>query len=287
MKGRAARRCQLKTPKAGNLASNPEELKVKNTSRNQYGRFAGVYDKMDADRHSRLMVDYTFRIMSKLEIEATDVLDVCCGTGSAVKAFADHRYNVAGLDQSREMLAVAKQKLAGTGAVLYRKSLPRFEIKKGGRAKGVRQFDLVTSYFDSLNYMLTAKDLKSAFQSVAKHTRPGGWFVFDMNTPHALKYMWDDDIHATDSKELSTIWVNEFDEKTGIATCYAGFFVKKRGNVWERFDETHYERAYANGHIRKMLRETGFTVRGFYRCFYFEPPTNTTNRICVVAQRKK
>lgn len=260
---------------------------AKNTSRSQYGKFAGVYDQMSADRHSERMVDYTLRIVSKFRIEAGDVLDVCCGTGSAVKAFVDHGYDACGLDQSRAMLAAAEKKLFGTKAVLYRKSLPRFEIKARGKAKGLRQFDLVTSYFDSLNYMLTAKDLMAAFRSVAKHTRPGGWFVFDMNTPHALKYMWDDNIHATDSKELSTIWVNEYDERTGIAVCYAGFFVKKGGKVWERFDETHYERGYTNGQIRKMLRETGFAVRGFYRCFYFEAPTNQTNRICVVAQRKK
>ena len=287
MKGRAACWCQLKMPRVGDLGRTSEESMVKNTGRNQYGKFAGVYDEMAADRHSERMVDYTLRLVSKFRIEAEDVLDVCCGTGSAMKAFADHGYNVAGLDQSREMLVIAKKKLAGTGAALYRESLPRFEIKRGGKAKGVRQFDLVTSYFDSLNYMLTAKDLKSAFRSVARHTKPGGWFVFDMNTPHALKYMWDDNTHATDSKELSTIWVNEYDDKTGIAVCYAGFFVKKRGKVWERFDETHYERGYTNSSIRKMLRDVGFTVRGFYRCFYFEPPTGETNRICVVAQRKK
>jgi SAM-dependent methyltransferase len=259
---------------------------VKNTGERQYGKFAEVYDKLDADRHSRLMADYTLRIIDKFGIEVKDVLDLCCGTGSAVKAFAEHGFVMAGLDQSRHMLAVAREKLRGRGIKLYQRSLPKFDIRLPGKAKEVRQFDLVTSFFDSLNYMLSARDLKTAFRSVARHVKPGGWFVFDMNTPHGLRYVWSDYKHASDGKDLVSIWINDYDEQSGLASCHVGLFLKKRGKLWERFDEMHYERGYTNGQIRKMLRETGCTVREVYRCGRFEKPDNTTNRICVVAQRK-
>jgi hypothetical protein len=75
-----------------------------------------------------------------------------------------------------------------------------------------------------------------------------------------------------------------YDDKRETATLNATFFIKD-GRRWTRFDEVHRERAYSNRSIRLWLKETGFQVKGIYRCFTFERPNKKTNRICVVARR--
>ncbi len=250
----------------------------------QYRKFAEVYDQMKADRHSRLMVDYTMDIIRKFKIDVRTGLDLCCGTGTAIKLFTAHGFEMSGLDASKDMLAVARKKLEGKNVRLYRQTLPKFEIRKGGKSKQLQRFDLITSYFDALNYLLTARDLKTCFRGVFRHLENGGWFIFDMNTPKALTTLWDENVHADVTPDLAWVWKNEFYPKTKKAACYATFF-RRRGSMWERFDEVHWEAAYPNSEIRKMLREVGFTIKGFYHCRTFDRPTKETTRICVVARR--
>jgi SAM-dependent methyltransferase len=252
----------------------------------QYVKFADVYDKMKADTHSIRMTETTFKIMRRFKIQAEEGLDLCCGTGTALKVFAESGMKMAGLDRSRRMLAAARKKLKGLGVELFCQSLPRFSIPARRRSAKTRQFDLVTSFFDSLNYLLTARDLAAAFRSVNRHLKRGGWFIFDMNTPAAMKALWDEKVQAEALKDLAWVWKAEYDPKRQAGDCLATFFVKK-GRGWQRFDELHRERAYPNSAIKKMLRQAGFTVRGFYRCHTFEPPTRDTYRICAVAQKRK
>ena len=252
---------------------------------NRYHKFAKVYDKMKADHFSTQMTDYTLRLVDRFGIEVHQLLDLCCGTGTACLLFARRGFTVSGLDQSPHMLAVARKKLKGKNVTLYRQSLPKFLVPARRGSRQPRQFDLVTSFFDSLNYLLTPRDLKATFASVHRHLRPGGWFIFDMNTPYALRFLWDGQEHTEVRDDLVTVWRNEYHEKNTSATCHATFLVK-RGRHWERFDEAHTERGYSNAEIKRLLREAGFVIKGFYECLTVTRPTKNTDRICVVARRK-
>jgi SAM-dependent methyltransferase len=249
-----------------------------------YSQLARVYDLMGADRHSVTMTDYCRKIFRRFKIHPQTVLDLCCGTGSALQIFSDWGLTVAGLDQSTAMLAIAARKLKGRKITLYQKSLPRFALLDDGRVGVVRRFDLVTSFYDSLNYLTTARDLKAAFRSVYKHLEPGGWFIFDMNTEAALKILWGGQVYAGTMDDIAWVWRNNYLKGRHAAECHTTCFVRK-GKLWERFDETHVERAYPNEKIASMLEAVGFHIRGFYRCHTFRKPTTNTYRICGVAQR--
>jgi SAM-dependent methyltransferase len=239
---------------------------------------------MGADEHSARMVEYTFKILRRFRVKVSCGLDVCCGTGTAIALFLDHGIEMAGLDQSASMLAVAAKKLKGRGVKLYQKSLPSFRILCTDDSRRIRTFDLITCFYDSLNYLKNAAQFKAAFRSIYRHLNSGGWFIFDMNTPAALKLLWGGQVYADAHDDLVWVWKNTYHEKTQSATCRTTFFVK-RGRLWERFDEEHIERAYDNAVIRKLLREVGFQIKGFYRCFSFTPPKKGTYRICGVARR--
>ena len=124
-----------------------------------YTEFAHVYDLMGADRHSAKMVEYTFKIFRKFNIKATCGLDLCCGTGTAISLFLDQGLPMSGLDQSASMLAVAAKKLKGRKVRLYQKSLPKFRILHSGDSRRLRRFDLVTCFYDSLNYLKNTREL--------------------------------------------------------------------------------------------------------------------------------
>lgn len=248
-----------------------------------YSKLAIIYDQMGQDRHSRQMVLYTQELFERLDISPRTGLDLCCGTGTALQLFHDAGYRMAGLDGSSAMLACAASKLKGLGIKLYHKKLPRFRLLDESDSSKVVQFDFVTSFYDSLNYLTKVRDLEAAFRSVRRHLKPGGLFVFDMNTPRALQVIWDEQTYADSRDDIAWVWKNDYDPKRKMAACYATCFYKKR-DKWHRFDEVHWERGYSNEQIKRLLHRAGFRIRGFYKCGTFRRPGPKTYRIAVVAE---
>ncbi len=71
------------------MKENLDESQFKNSGRTMhiYKKFATVYDQMDADLHSKLMVPYCLKILKKFKTNPSEGLDLCCGTGSAILEF--------------------------------------------------------------------------------------------------------------------------------------------------------------------------------------------------------
>ena len=163
-------------------------------------------------------------------------------------------------------------------------TLPKLEVLDPVSKKPYRA-DFAFSFYDSLNYLLSAKDLQTAFTQIARHLKPGGWFIFDMNTPHALETVWGNTVWGGALDDLCWIFRNSYDEANGLGAVRTTFFVK-RGKLWRRFDETHVERGYSFTLLRQLLKKSGFNVRAIYQCYKFERAGEKTNRICVVARKK-
>lgn len=250
-----------------------------------YDKFGIVYDHIGHDRFSTKMAEYTLQLLEQHKFLPTDGLDLCCGSGSAIEYFCDQGIAMSGLDRSGAMLASARKKLKGHGVKLYRQALPKFDIRVGRNSQR-RRFDLITCFFDSLNYLQTERELMTAFRAVHRHLRPGGWFVFDMNTPYMLNNIADEGGGPTStvSDDVACVFRDKPGARPDVVDFLLTVFVRK-GRHWQRYDETHRERAYATSKLRRWLREVGFQVKGCYRCFKFTPPEKTTRRVCITARK--
>jgi SAM-dependent methyltransferase len=252
-----------------------------------YEKFAAAYDAIGHDRFSVRMAEYTLKVLQKFKAAPIDGLDLCCGTGSAIETLSDHGIMMSGLDGSKPMISVAHKKLAGRKVKLYHQRLPKFDIstKDNRGRKTTHRFDLVTSFFDSLNYLTSERDLKATFLAVYRHLKPGGWFVFDMNTVHMLRTVFTgQQPYAGVNDKVAWIIRNDPRNDGEFGNILITFFLKE-GRTWKRYDEIHRERAYSNATIKNLLTASGFQVKGLYSCFSFDKPTPTTKRIAVAARR--
>ena len=250
-----------------------------------YSILSKIYDYMGASQHSVKMTEYCRRLFYHFGIKPQCGLDLCCGTGTALEIFHKQGIEMAGLDRCEGMLAIARKKLKGTGIRLYQAELPGFKLTLGKGRKESIAFDLVTCFYDSLNYLKSERDLKTAFKAVADHLQPGGWFIFDMNTYHGLSTCWSGSTFADAWEDLVWVWKSEFDTKKKAATLVATCVVKE-GQGWKRFDEVHVEYAYSNATIARLLRESGFVVKGRFKCFTLDNADKETNRICLVGRKR-
>jgi len=257
-----------------------------------YETYAQVYDQSGQIQFSILMLDYLNRLLPPLGFPLPSqgrgegrgrgevaVCDLCCGTGTVAITFAARGWHVYGVDGSAAMLAEARRKAAEMG---IRVEFSQQDMREFALPQPV---DLVTCFYDSVNYLLTGDDLRRCFQRVAAALVPGGWFVFDMNTPAAFTTNWNNTTLFLDSTDFSIVMRNTYDAQASLAKCVVTVF-QRQGELYAKSVEEHVERANATTEVADALAQAGLELTARYKCFTFEEPTDETRRILYVAQKR-
>lgn len=247
------------------------------TSRHPYVGFAKVYDEVMFDVPYDQWLKYIEAIWSVHSFLPGTVLDLACGTGNMSLRLASRGYTVTGIDRSEHMLAVARQK-AGDHRLFV--SFIQDDIKA---FRTDSQFDAVVCIFDSLNYLLEASDIQSCFKSVFQALKPGGYFVFDVNTPFRLSTIVRD-TSIFKGPWYFVVWQDYWDEQNRWWQVDLTGFIKQ-GDQWHRFDEIHRERAFPIENIAGWLENEGFVVRGIYESNTTKPASIATLRAYFAAQK--
>ena len=216
-----------------------------------YGALAASYDGLMADGAYRRRAAFLARRLKKSAIPVRTVLDLACGTGTIACLLAKKGYEVLAADGSEEMLTQAAAKAAGM------ERPPLFLLQAMPRLQLARPVDAVVSTLDSLNYLTKERDLRETFRRVRRWLRPGGLFLFDMNTPYKLRRM-DGQLYMDETEDSVCVWRTFFSEKRQICTYQVDLFRLRPDGAWDRSFEEHRERAWGEEEIRRYLAEAGF-----------------------------
>ena len=114
-----------------------------------------------------------------------------------------------------------------------------------------KKFDLITSVLDSTNYIIDEEGIVSYFQSINEHLNDDGIFIFDINSYYKLSQILGNNIYTYSEEEVFYTWENTFEDS--LLSMFLTFFVKN-GDLYERFEEEHLERAYKEEDIEKYLK---------------------------------
>ena len=118
----------------------------------------------------------------------THVLDLGCGTGDAGLYAAQHGIPSIGIDSSHAMLRKAKQRLSLTPSRLrHLASFIHGDIRRVPDEFLKGTFDTIICGNNTLMHMQDDHQLDACFTCAAKALRRGGFFIFDVLNPGALK----------------------------------------------------------------------------------------------------
>jgi len=247
-----------------------------------YDGFAPIYQRGQYLRFSQLLAESVIpEYLSELAFEGMDLLDIACGEGSFAVAMSKLGYKVTGIDQSPQMITLARARSE------MEKVSVDFQIEDMRSFDSYGSFDLVTCFFDSLNYMLTIKDLQDVYKHVYQALRPGGYFIFDMNTIHGLVVEWmrEETYIQNEADDFLEIHRHSYDYENQIATVEITIFLRRDG-LWERVDEIHRERGYPLADIQFLLSETGFEIAGMFGSLMKRSAVqNTSPRVFFTARK--
>ena len=214
-------------------------------------------------------------------LQGRQVLDLACGTGQFSYRLRQRGMAVTAVDHSPEMLAVAEERARSKGLDIT------FICQDMRELELPYTYDLVLCLCDSLNYLLEVEDLALALENGAGVLKPGGHFIFDVNTAYKLTTIYGNHIYAADLGHFAYIWENEYQPDTQLCYMDLVFFVPaaKKGEegegpfLFEKLSESHVERAYPPELIRELIMGAGLELLGEYADLTLAAPGPTTQRI--------
>lgn len=245
---------------------------------NEYTALAGSYDRLTYDVEYAEIWAFLKDLLSRAGKTPETVLDLACGTGSMSVLLAQEGYRVIGVDMSEDMLTVAAQKAQEL------ENMPFFVCQRMERLRLPYPVDCAVCCLDSLNYVTDPADCRKAIARVWKALRPGGMFLFDVNSPEKLRGL-DGQVFLDEDDDVYCVWRAEFDEDEN--TCYYGIdLFRRQGSVWHRSFEEHREYAYTVPELTAYLSEAGFTDVRVYGDRKFSPPETGEQRIFITAVKE-
>ena len=264
--------------------------------------FAEIYD----DVMKNVPYNYWFRYLGDLlkyyQHQPESALELASGTSNmTLKLIELQSLNrITALDLSSAMLSKAAEKLE---AELYNsQKFSDFKAQNNNSSYQLQQnkrnltvnfkaqnmtdfnfkdkFDLIVSFFDSLNYLTDIDQLQGCFESAARSLNNDGLFIFDMNSVG----------------RINTIEEKSFVIEGDSYECFWEDIVKAKENLWQVklkicpdndqlpcFEETHSERGYKIETILRLLKNSGFKAVDVYNAFSFATGKNHSDRLYFAA----
>lgn len=244
-----------------------------------YSGFAEVYDLFMDNVPYEEWNTYLTELLKEYGVSDGLVLELGCGTGKMTRLLAKAGYDMIGVDNSEEMLQIAKETGEEEDNILYLlQDMREFELYGTVRA--------VVSICDSMNYILEEEDLLEVFRLVNNYLDPGGIFIFDMNTIYKYQELLGETTICENREEGSFIWDNYFDEEEQINQYDLTLFIKEEDERYRKYEETHFQRAYQVEIISELLKKAGMEYVTAYDAFTHEPVKKDSERIYIVAREK-
>ncbi|MGN0297704.1 MAG: class I SAM-dependent DNA methyltransferase [Lachnospiraceae bacterium] len=243
-----------------------------------YTGFAAVYDQFMDEIPYEDWCEYIKGILKEEKIEDGLVLELGCGTGIMTELLASAGYDMIGLDNSIEMLDLAREKKQESGHdILYLlQDMREFELYGTVRA--------IVSVCDSMNYILEEADLEQVFRLVNNYLDPKGIFVFDLKTQYYFEQIVGDRTFGETQEESCFIWENYFYEDERINEYAMTIFRREEDGRYSRSNEIHYQKAWHLEEIKTLLERAGLEFVAAYDGMSRNVPKRRCERMYIVAR---
>lgn len=266
-----------------NLPTDALNLSIEALSENSMGplyRESRHYDAMNRDTGS----DVDFYIQQARQKNGS-VLDLACGSGRFSIPIAKMGLSISGLDLSKSMLELAKEKSKQLGLnVDFRLGDIRlFNLGK--------KFDFIFCGFNSSQHLHEEKEYRSFLSCVQDHLNPNGVFVFDIFNPNiamlnripADKFLVSKYKDPDDGQEIE-VWENPSYDAAKQLSSFVFQYVK---SGYVLFEENFSLRNYFPLEMDIILRNSNFDIISKFGGYKGEPFSSSSMKQVFICKRIK
>jgi len=252
-----------------------------------FEKYSAFYDLLYRDKDYAAEADYVATRIRSVAPQAHSLLEFGSGTGRHGRLLAAMGFDVHGIEQSREMAAVA-------GAASGRPSSEfpgSFACEVGDicTVNLARKFDAVVALFHVMSYQTSNSTLRAAFQSAARHLVPGGVFLFDVwhgpavllqRPAERIKEVADEQhrVKRTARPELDT-------NGSTVKVLYEMECEDRSDGKTARFSEEHLMRYLFPTEVELLAQSCGMRLKAMEEFLTGRPPSPSTWGVAYLLQR--
>jgi SAM-dependent methyltransferase len=204
------------------------------------------------------------KLLGQIIPSVNTACDLACGTGTTALALARKGITMYAVDLSPLMCRLARAKAARAGVPIrvIRADMQSFRLPK--------TVDLITCEYDALNHVPRKADLQRVARAVARALRPGGYFLFDVNSSLGFQRYWTGAVWF-ERRGIAVVMRNGHSPWADRAWCDIEWFIRE-GRLWRRHHERVEEVCWDADEIRHTFREAGFNqVHAWDAAPFFKP----------------
>jgi len=213
-----------------------------------YALFASVYDLPD---HAEITHAFIARALAEMRARkrGTSVLDLACGTGLMTELLAQKRVPVVGVDCSREMLAIARDRKV-RGAQWIEGDLTDFELET--------ECSVATVCGDVLNHFPSMPALAPVLKHACNVLTSDGVLLFETTRKYCYENYWNDRTYHLEGKRGDVAMECDWDEQSEAAHVRMIGYAKNEDGTYTKFETHLTEYFHEESAIRSALHAAGF-----------------------------
>ncbi|HCV2704009.1 TPA: class I SAM-dependent methyltransferase [Staphylococcus aureus] len=236
----------------------------------QYAEMSLVYDQLTQDQP----YEKWFEIVKNHCKDESNILDIGCGTGSLTVQL-EALGNVTGMDLSVDMLTVAAQKSANVNWL--EGDMTSFDLQQ--------QFDIITIFCDSLNYLQDETAVIETFINVYRHLADSGVFIFDVHTVYKTMTLFNNQSYIDDKGDIFLAWDAVQGDLPLSVYHDMTFFIRHEDETYSRFDESHFQRTFDEKTYLSWLTQVGFKHVETFTDFNIDEHNEDAERLFFIAKK--
>lgn len=261
------------------MLKDHEDLRLLKQKHEMHPRYVNIFDDLGMDweaivntRDTENEADFIQDTVAKKGL----VLDLCCGTGRHIVALAKRSCNVAGMDVSKKLLAIAKLRMtrAKVKFPLVRADMRFFPFRDS-------VFATILSMFTSFGYLPSESEDALSLLEINRTLKGKGKFLLDLaNRDHIIK-----GFRERDWAEFTPFYLLEkrsLDFKASKLSSQWTLIEKKTGHIKSI---QHNVRLYTYARVEQLLNEAGLAIKHAYGGYDERDFALETSRMIIIAQK--
>lgn len=233
-------------------------LSTADPAANAYEALAPFYDAYTCSYDHERWLGNLESVAVEAGLRGHRLLDVACGTGKSFMPMLARGYEVTACDMSPAMIERARLRSGLSPTDVFVADMRDLPV--------LGAFDLATCLDDSLNYLLSGEELERALAGIARNLRPGGIFVFDLNSLAVYERLFSQD-SVFDNDEALFCWRGGGSGSVAPgARCEATIevFSEAESGDWTRTSSRHVQRHHQSALVLELLSTAGLELVELY-----------------------
>jgi SAM-dependent methyltransferase len=227
-----------------------------------FENYAHYYDLLYQDKDYVGEVNFILKMLRFHAQNASEILELGCGTGAHAVLLAKQGYKIQGIDFSEEMIQRANHRLQQLPSEII--NGVRFTLGDIQNTRLNQKYDIALSLFHVFSYQINNNDLLTALATVKEHLQPGGIFIFDVwYGPAVLSDRPTARIKRAENEQIKITRIAEptlYPNENLVEINYQVFIENKRKGTTDEFQETHRMRYFFKPEIEFFLQQFDLRV---------------------------